>query len=175
MIEVLSTLGRRCILSSRFAPPSLASGRSRSVSLVGSKREALNINSKEKLPMEVWTLEIGLGIFASSLTSEKERGQGRKERKGVEAHGRQRGWRPSRCRSKLWRPVGPASEVFEIAFKVVAHNTERVVILRLCCCSQTRLCSYTSFHGQFCPTVNSGFRSLTWTRRDGRGPDLKFG
>ena len=37
--------------------------------------------------MEVWTPEIGLEIFASSLTSEKERGQGRKERKGRKATG----------------------------------------------------------------------------------------
>ena len=63
------------------------SGRSRSVSFSGPKKDALNINSKEKLPMEVWTSEIGLGIFASSLTSEKERGQGRKERKGRKATG----------------------------------------------------------------------------------------
>ena len=73
--------------SSRFAPPSLASGRSRSASFSGPKKDALNINSKEKLPMEVWTPEIGLEIFASSLTSEKEKGQGRKERKGRKATG----------------------------------------------------------------------------------------
>ena len=65
-------------------PPS---GRSRSVSLSGPKKDQQNINSKEKLPMEVWTSENGLGIFASSLTSEKERGQGRKERKGRKGTG----------------------------------------------------------------------------------------
>ena len=76
---------------------------------------------------------------------------------------------------KLLRPVGTASSVVCIVFKVVAHNTERVVVLRLCCSSQTCFGSYTGFHWQLCPTVNSGFWSLTWTRRDVRGPDLKFG
>ena len=87
------------------SPP--PSRRSRSVSLSGPKRDPLNINSKEKLPMEVWTSENGLGIFASSLTSEKRKGdkderkgRGEKERakKGRRQKGRDKGPTPEKER-----------------------------------------------------------------------------